>query len=158
SLNAVYGLFGILPMLALPLLLGGVTGGEFWRMTLALINALLFSLAAGIMVSALARDTQTAMGRTLGLMIILVFGLPLVGAGLQPGGWAGFGTVINRASPLAPFSSSSDILYTGHEGRFWGAFAASELLTWLFLVVAVWALPRFWHEQPVAEGSWFKRV
>src|SRR5262249_27862021 len=64
----------------------------------------------------------------------------------------------NRASPLAPFSSSSDILYTGHEGRFWGAFAASELLTWLFLVVAVWALPRFWHEQPVAEGSWFKRV
>src|SRR5688572_25003951 len=36
SLNATYGLIALLPVLALPLLLGGVTGGEFWRMALVL--------------------------------------------------------------------------------------------------------------------------
>src|SRR5690348_14734676 len=30
-LNAFYGLLAVLPALALPLLLGGVTGGQFWR-------------------------------------------------------------------------------------------------------------------------------
>src|SRR5215469_11630653 len=51
SLNAFYALLALMPMTALPLLLGGVTGAEFWRMALALINALFFSLAAGICVS-----------------------------------------------------------------------------------------------------------
>ena len=40
SLNAIYGLLAILPITGLPLLMGGVTGGEFWRMNLALLNAL----------------------------------------------------------------------------------------------------------------------
>src|SRR5881409_507910 len=37
SLHSFYGLLSILPILALPLLIGGVTVGEFWRVTLALI-------------------------------------------------------------------------------------------------------------------------
>src|SRR5690242_21503418 len=36
SLNALYGLIAIIPVLAIPLLLGGVSIGEFWRMTLVL--------------------------------------------------------------------------------------------------------------------------
>lgn len=40
SLNAFYGLLAAFPVLALPLLLGGVTGAEFWRVALALVNAL----------------------------------------------------------------------------------------------------------------------
>jgi ABC-type transport system involved in multi-copper enzyme maturation permease subunit len=54
SLHAFYGLLAILPLLALPLLMGGVTGGEFWRVTLALFTAILFSLALGMLVSAMA--------------------------------------------------------------------------------------------------------
>src|SRR5207302_1134163 len=42
SLNAFYALFALLPLIALPLLMGGVTGAEFWRMTLALVNGLFF--------------------------------------------------------------------------------------------------------------------
>ena len=36
SLNSIYGLFAILPVLALPMLVGGVTQPEYWRMVLAL--------------------------------------------------------------------------------------------------------------------------
>src|SRR5690349_6247037 len=70
TLNSFYALVAMFPVLSLPLLMGGVTGAEFWRMTLALFNALFFSLAAGIFVSALSRDSQRAMGNTLGLLLI----------------------------------------------------------------------------------------
>src|SRR5262245_40381132 len=44
SLKAFFGLLAIFPMLGLPLLLGGVTGSEFWRVSLVLLNTLIFSL------------------------------------------------------------------------------------------------------------------
>src|SRR5213079_1264829 len=39
-ISALYGLLTLLPITALPLLLGGVTVGEYWRTALALVNAL----------------------------------------------------------------------------------------------------------------------
>src|SRR5258705_10356068 len=52
SLHAFYGLVAVVPVLAIPLLMGGITNGEFWRMVLVLVNTFLFSLAIGIYVSA----------------------------------------------------------------------------------------------------------
>src|SRR5437868_4125095 len=67
-------------IIAISLLLGGVTGGEFWRRALALINALVVSLAAGIWVSVFARDSQRAMGRAFALILFLTAVLPAVAA------------------------------------------------------------------------------
>src|SRR5207244_13589599 len=78
--NALYGLLALLPIMAIPLLLGGVTGGEFWRRALTLIEALLVSLAAGIWISALVRVSQRAMGSALGLLLCIVAVLPSIGA------------------------------------------------------------------------------
>src|SRR5512145_1105353 len=41
SLNGLYCLVGILPVLAVPLLLGGVSYPEFWRMVLVLVDTFL---------------------------------------------------------------------------------------------------------------------
>ena len=38
----------MLPVLAIPLLMGGVTNGEFWRTVLVLVNTFLFSLTIGL--------------------------------------------------------------------------------------------------------------
>src|SRR5882724_8563155 len=38
SLNSFYGLLAIFPILAIPILMGGITNGEFWRMVLVLVN------------------------------------------------------------------------------------------------------------------------
>jgi hypothetical protein len=75
SLHAFYGLLAILPLLSLPLLIGGVTPGEFWRMTLVLLLNLLFSLSLGMLVSAFSRDSRQAFGRTL-LALICLAALP----------------------------------------------------------------------------------
>src|SRR5262245_63312723 len=43
SLNAFYGVLAVLPMLAVPLLMGGVGLGEFGRIALVTVNTLFFS-------------------------------------------------------------------------------------------------------------------
>src|SRR5215472_9765548 len=48
SISAFYALFALLPVTGVSLLLGSVTGVEFWRTALALINALFVSLTLGI--------------------------------------------------------------------------------------------------------------
>ena len=84
SINAFYALLALLPLTGLPLLVGGVTGAEFWRMMLALVNALFFSLALGTCVSAFSRDAHNAMGATL-VVVVLIFGGVAALAGLpQP--------------------------------------------------------------------------
>src|SRR5882724_2777785 len=64
GLSALYGLVAVLPVTALPLLMGGVTGGEYWRVALALVNTLFFALATGILVSTFSREAARAMGNT----------------------------------------------------------------------------------------------
>src|SRR4051812_42018124 len=52
SLGGFYGLIAVFPVMAIPLIMGGITNGEFWRMVLVLVNTFLFSLAIGIFCSA----------------------------------------------------------------------------------------------------------
>src|SRR5437667_5392768 len=58
SLRGFYALLAIFPILAATLLMGGVTGAQFWKTSLALVNALVCSLAAGLFISTLSRDSQ----------------------------------------------------------------------------------------------------
>lgn len=163
SVNAFYGLLAVLPILGLPLLLGGVTGGEFWRMTIALMNALLVSLAAGVCVSALSQEAPRAMGGTLALVILLAGGLPAL---------AKFGSLFRHTqgwsyvaliSPLSPFVHAREGAYAGQRSTFWSALIASQALGWTFIVLAGRALPRLWQERDGRAGPasllgrWLKR-
>src|SRR5882762_979163 len=69
SLRGFFPLLAFFPVVATTLLMGGVTGIEFWKTSIALLNALFFSLAAGLFVSAISRDSQRALAATLFLML-----------------------------------------------------------------------------------------
>src|SRR6266404_4812750 len=154
SLNPFYSLLALLPLIGLPLLSGGVTGAEFWRMTIALANALFFSLATGMCVSALARDPQRAMGSTFAWLILVVGGLPAL-AGL---GWMRrFLPVLPQVawvSPFYPFSCSVEPVYLGRPGKYWGSLLATHFLGWVFIALASFALPRLWQEGSRLSGAW----
>ncbi len=77
SMGAFYGLLSIFPVLAVPLLMGGITHGEFWRMALVLVNTFLFSLAVGIFVSTLSVSARKAMAGTFTLIALAAAILPL---------------------------------------------------------------------------------
>jgi ABC-type transport system involved in multi-copper enzyme maturation permease subunit len=148
SLNAFYGLVAILPATGLTLLLGGVTAGEFWRRNLALVNALFFSLAVGICVSAYSRDSRRALTNTLGCLLTLVLGLPALaslGSVVWPSAWL---QAASGVSPLTSFRLAADSLYTGGPSGYWIGLLSSHFFGWLLLAVASWALPRRWQDQP----------
>ncbi|HXD00565.1 MAG TPA: ABC transporter permease subunit, partial [Verrucomicrobiae bacterium] len=76
SLRAFYGLLAAIPIMGLALLAGGVTGGEFSRSILVICNTLFFSLALGMLVSSLSRDSTKAMNGMLLLLVLILGGLP----------------------------------------------------------------------------------
>ena len=73
SLPGVYAMAAILPLLGLPVLLGGVTGTEMWQTTLLLLNTLFLSLAAGLLASAASRRQTMAIINS-GVLILLIAG------------------------------------------------------------------------------------
>src|SRR5947208_12338766 len=55
SVNSIYALLAILPVISLPVQLGGVTAADLLQSAVALLNTLFFSMASGVLVSALSR-------------------------------------------------------------------------------------------------------
>jgi ABC-type transport system involved in multi-copper enzyme maturation permease subunit len=76
SLGGFYGLLAVLPVMALPLLFGGVASGEFWRMVIVLLDTFLFSLAIGIFGSTISSDARRAMAANFALALLLMGDCP----------------------------------------------------------------------------------
>jgi len=151
SLAGFYGLLAILPSLGLPLLLGGVTPGEYGRMALAVTNAILFSLTTGMFVSVLSREQTKA---TLG-SVAVILGI----TGLVPGLFVFFmmgvlGRAVNQLPPLALISPAytgtlvADAAYKAGPSLYWTSLGLVHGLSWLFLLLTALLLPRVWREDP----------
>ncbi len=148
SLNSFYALLAVLPLLATPLLLGGVTPGEFWRLALVLVNTLFFSLTAGLFVSAISRDESRAWGASYGLVALLTL-YPVLAA------WWHFlpGAPLIYLSPSLAFGCLSDGQYRLNSGMFWSSVRWSHAISWAFLVLASFLLPRAWQERVTAKSG-----
>jgi hypothetical protein len=142
SLNSLYGLVAILPVLSLPLLVGGVTAGEYWRVVLALLNILFFSLCAGMCVSSRSVRQQQAAGATM-LVIVLFSVVPLLT----------FTPILYPLSPFYGFRAAFAGYYAGGHTGFWESLALTQLWSWLMLVWASLAVPRSWQENE-GRGQW----
>jgi len=103
SLRGFYALLAVFPILAITLLMGGVTGAQFWKTALALVNALFLSLVAGLFVSAISRDSQKALAGTLLLLALLAGGGPAVDATIDAIQPRGFSPVLSLSSPVYLF-------------------------------------------------------
>jgi ABC-type transport system involved in multi-copper enzyme maturation permease subunit len=149
SLQAVYGLIAVLPMLALAMLIGGISLQELTLVSVVLLNAIFLSLSTGIFVSTFSLRERSAMAATIGIIAGITF-LPYL---------AGYHFVYNRdsisfdpafltPSPLYAFNLSRSLA-----GR-WGILSGtlvdslltSHVLAWMFLVIASIGLPRVAHE------------
>src|SRR5204862_7296570 len=79
SINAFYGILAVLPIFGVPLLMGGITLGEFGRMALLAVNALFFSLSLGICMSAFSRSGRKSATMTFLLLLLIAGVLPAIG-------------------------------------------------------------------------------
>ena len=149
SLRGTYGLVAALPVIGLSMLMGGVTGFEFWRLAIVLANTLFFSLALGMFVSSLTRDAQRAMSVTL-LLCLLVFGLfPLFDHWISNWNTARFVPRFSLASPTHAMLE----LGRSRFSTFWPATGVTHALGWLALAAACFIAPRAWHEKLMSGKS-----
>src|SRR5207244_6407159 len=130
SVNGFYCLLAVFPVLAIPLLMGGITSGEFWRMVLVLVNTFLLSLAIGLFVSVLSRNARRAFGANLVLLLLLT-AVPAACAGavayFSPSHL--FMRELMYSCPGYAFHLSSDVLYRWEKGHFWITMAVIDGLS-----------------------------
>lgn len=157
SINAVFGLLAILPVLALPLLLGGIAAEEFFRVALVLMNLLLLSLAIGMAVSSQSEQAGSAMAVTVFILFLLLFVLMGVVAFCEQHQAAVMVTWLQRFSPIYLLETSFALPSAPGAGGtdFWPSLAAIHTLVWLALLFAAWRVRRGFPDQMSGRaGRW----
>ncbi len=141
SVQAFYALLAAFPIIALSLLQGGVTPGEFWESILVLCNTLFLSIAIGLFVSSLSRDSQRAMNGVLLALLLLVCATPVLDYAM--GGWNVFVPRFTLLSPGHLFANIGGF----RPGDFWLQVALQQGLGWVLLGAACYITPRTWQER-----------
>jgi len=148
SIHACLGLLALLPILGLPLMMGGVSGAEFWRMILVLLITLFFSLALGMFVSSASHEAKHAISSAFLLMLLL--------AGVLPAVWW-LQSVLFKTPLLDPllfpspgfaFLKAFDANYQTRSGssEFWSSLATIGTLGIGCVAGATIILPRSWSD------------
>lgn len=160
-----YALLGLVPVVALPLLLGGVSAQAVTLAALALGNALFFSLTAGLCVSAMARTAQSATNGVALLLLLFHLLLPVTGLLLAqrapPVWWQTVGWALELPSPGATFVWALQIGLGRAPllGTWWLSFGTVHLLAWAMLAFACWRTPRTITQGPARRGrDWWRRL
>ena len=146
SLRGFYALLAVVPILAITLVMGGVTGAQFWKSALALVNALFFSLAAGMLVSALSRDSQKALMATLLLLVLLAAGGPIADSFITAKKQRVFEARWSLASPAYVLAAAR----AWGSSDYWSALGVTHLLGWAMLAGASALVPHTWQDRKKA--------
>jgi ABC-type transport system involved in multi-copper enzyme maturation permease subunit len=142
-------LVAFIPVLMLPILAGGLTGGDAWRKALGLLSTLFLALSAGLEASAAEKELLKAARRA----VLVLAGLILVPALLawMWGLWGARGAQGNPPwlgllSPLFLFSLADAVRYPSSPGSYWISLAAINVLSCLMVALAArrlrWSLNR----------------
>ncbi len=165
SLNGVYSLLAVVPIMALALLFGGVSGRQFGLTVLVLANTLFCSLAVGCWVSTWFENGRRAVLTTVLLLLglrlgpVLVFWWRVVRSDFT--GTPDF--VVLAPSPayallvaLLPANLMPPGAWTAFGTVFWPSVGLVFGLGVAALVLSSLAVPRVWRDRPA--GSWRERL
>jgi ABC-type transport system involved in multi-copper enzyme maturation permease subunit len=154
SLNSFYGMLAVFPVLAVSLLAGGVTGGEFWRACLALVNILFFSVASAMWMSSFCKSSYRALAAAVCLLVgLLALGATASALTSVAGRLGPTLFYVGALSPLTSFQLASSANYFRLARNFWETLALSHAVGWTFLALASWRLS-FFREKGGSDGGW----
>lgn len=154
SVNALYCLLALLPLSAVPLLLGGVAGVEVARTSVVALNTLFFSLAVGLWASSCVRSPRHAVSLTLLVVLVISGALPLLGVWASATGKPPWLTqCLHIPSPGFGFAMAFEPMYRSDSRAFWLSLGFVHGLGWLALFVASLVLPRTWQERPAGSRN-----
>jgi hypothetical protein len=143
GLTCLCALVAFLSLLMVPVLIGGVTGGEAFRKGLVLLNTVFLSLTAGFYASASEENLGRAVKKALAITAAMLL-LPLLA-------WE-FTRQLRFLGWLSPFSAllcGSDFAYRSGAARsYWFSLLSIQVLAWVLLLAAAWQLRLWIQERP----------
>lgn len=151
SLSVFYGVLAVLPILALPLLMGGVAVAEFGRLALVLVNTLFFSLCAGMLASAMCQQARVATAVTLSIILLITAGMPALGLlEWKLRHWqGGYLYAFAISSPVFSYFSGVDQPFRfGFNKWFFWSVAVVHVCGWICLVLASRIVRNSWQDKP----------
>ena len=162
SLNGFYGLLAILPVMALALLLGGLTALQVGCAALVLVNTMFLSVCVGMFASACCRSSRRAISLTFVILLVLAIGIPVLGWWrVAQNGSFRMDEFYLVCSPIFSFIAGQNSSVTGVKNMQFFAWSAGVIhaLGWLFLWLACLIAPRSWQERPagVRRARWQER-
>ncbi|WCJ58280.1 ABC transporter permease [Fontisphaera persica] len=153
-------LLALIPIMCLPLLMGGRTPEEVGRVALAIGATFLFSLSVGLAVSACLVRIRTTFVVTAILLAWFAFLSPWLGYALMEsqrgtGVEVFAGYLLYRPGLVIGIWHSFDFSFSGAE-LFWTPIIHSQALALVALMVTWWRLPRSWQDtgSSFRQGSW----
>ena len=165
SLNSLYQIVGVFPILALAIILGGVSGADFAHMLLVMLNTLFLSLSCGMLASTLSRNDRIAMFATIGLTAGLALGPYLLAAYYSYNWMTASGPEFSLAfalpSPYFAFDiASSPPKWRIMAGDFYLSLGIAHALAWCQLIIASVLLPTMIHDRPARARfqEWRRRL
>lgn len=154
SASLFFGLLALMPLLAIPVLLGGVTSRQLLFMILCLVNSLFFAISCGFLISTIFKQGWVTISAGLAAMLFYCVVIPLLSdrldAVIPP-------DTIDIFSPTNFFVSVID---NYPRQQIWAAFAVTHLLGWLHIFFTAKYLPVFWQERPRTRRGqlWWERL
>lgn len=149
SLDMLLGFTAILPLAALPFLLGGVTLKHFGLVVVGLGNILFLSLAAGACTSSLFASSRASLGLALVFLLFLSAGVPMAGEALNIMFDSPVGAWFYMVCPLSHLRFCTD-LPTLKMWHFCLNILGTQALAWACLGIACRQTGRTWQDLPAS--------
>jgi hypothetical protein len=146
SLRTIFLLLGTLPILSIPVFLGGVSGLELLRIPLVLLNSLFLAVALGILVSSTVRSQRAA--HLAGGMLITVLAGVLPASAVLVQRFSNFPWLalpLNLPSPTYTLQMAFGNALGLSTNLFWMAIAVQFTLALLSIIAASIIVPHAWQ-------------
>jgi len=160
SLDIAYGLVAALPLLAMPVLAGGVSLAQFSSLVFFLFNVMLLSLALGVCTSSFLVSGRASLALTFGVLLFLNLGLPFLGEEILKLGTrsatAGFFYMCCPYWGLVMYLEPS--VFSSRVSNYWLNAAGTQGLAWILLAITCFRTSRHWRETPDSKlWGWWHR-
>jgi len=156
SLGGLFYLVAVVPVMAVAILMGGVSGAEYGRVVVILMSVLLTSLSLGMLASTFTTDSKRASGTSVLFMILLGALFPALAGILY---WLADDKVMAETTrdawvkalvnmtPISAYFGAYDSEYRREPFQFWTGVGFTLGTGGLALLIAARRLPHLWQDQ-----------
>jgi ABC-type transport system involved in multi-copper enzyme maturation permease subunit len=152
GLTSFYSLMAMFPMLAMLVLMGGISGESIFRTSVSLLNTLFLGLSLGLWVSARSFDQKRATNQAVFVGFLILWGIPALASIIRmKWRWIVVSDVVSLFSPTYQHNFANPFGVGLRRQHYWLSVAITHALAWWALFAACRRLPREWQDRPVVK-------